>query len=87
MFLITHYKIIANGRTTAENIKVNQLLHEKYKKIRNLNTEMQALKKSNTAKEEEAIKKKIDELENEMLTIDEYGKKGFWENLKEIFRA
>ena len=87
IFAITHYKIIKKGRTTAENIKVSQLLHQKYKKILSLTAEMKELKKGSKS-EEEAITKKIDELENEMLEIDAYGKtNSFWENLKEVFRA
>ena len=89
LFTITHIKTIAKGRTTAENIKVHQLLVERYRKIKNLTTELSELKKSkkNSKGEEEAIQKKIDELENEMLAIDDYGKKGFKANMKEIFTA
>lgn len=74
IFGIHHTRLISSGRTTAENIKVGQLINQKNRQWLVVERDLLNLDKKLTAKQELELTDKREKLEQEMLTIDRYGR-------------
>lgn len=85
VFLVIHYRLVASGRTTAENIKIGDALNQKRREYFKKKRELKQPAKKLSAKEELALTDEIEKIEQEIITIRGYGSKGFFKNLKIIF--
>lgn len=85
IFAIQHRKLVAAGHTTAESIKMGQVLNAKHREWIKIDQELTKRKSELTNKEEMELVDKGANLERQMIDIELYGKEGFFRNLKEIF--
>ena len=84
-FTIHHLGLIKSGRTTAENIKVGDILRKKLREFDNIQAEIDSLTQPNDSGKKNELLKKQGKLTEEIYKVDEYGKKGLQDNLKEVF--